>query len=404
VVFKRLGQVDCEGTTACNAAPGLDGPTGVGTPNGLGAFKPLLPKAVISPPGSLRVGVASSFSAAASSDPYPGGSIASYAWSWGDGSAPSSGLSPTHIFATAGAFIVTLTVTDNYGLTSVASTQSVTVSEPTKAEEEAKTKHEEEEAAAKKLREEEAAATKGREEAEAAAKKAEEEAAAEKAHEEEAAAAKKLEEEAVVKARDEETAASKRAEEEAAAKKASEEKATPGKPGEGGQGPGEQSTAKQHEEEAAAKKREEEKSVIGLPLGGTASFKALLAPLVPDAQLAGASLQVSSSGIVIVKVSCPAGESSCTGTVTLRTLHAVSAASAHKAGTKPAILTLTSGSFSVAGGKVRSVALRLSASGRKLLARAHVLGARATILAHDAAGGTHTGAATVTLHLALKAK
>jgi hypothetical protein len=33
-----FGRVDCEGTTACNAAPGFDGPSGVGTPNGLGAF------------------------------------------------------------------------------------------------------------------------------------------------------------------------------------------------------------------------------------------------------------------------------------------------------------------------------------------------------------------------------
>ena len=33
--------VDCEDTTACNAATGFDGPSGVGTPNGLALFKPL---------------------------------------------------------------------------------------------------------------------------------------------------------------------------------------------------------------------------------------------------------------------------------------------------------------------------------------------------------------------------
>jgi len=27
-----LADVDCEGTTACNAAPGFDGPSGIGTP------------------------------------------------------------------------------------------------------------------------------------------------------------------------------------------------------------------------------------------------------------------------------------------------------------------------------------------------------------------------------------
>ena len=33
-----LGPLDCLGTTACDAAPGLDGPAGVGTPNGLVAL------------------------------------------------------------------------------------------------------------------------------------------------------------------------------------------------------------------------------------------------------------------------------------------------------------------------------------------------------------------------------
>lgn len=33
-----LGEVDCQGTTACDAAGGFDGPSGVGTPNGLTAF------------------------------------------------------------------------------------------------------------------------------------------------------------------------------------------------------------------------------------------------------------------------------------------------------------------------------------------------------------------------------
>ena len=36
---KSTGDIDCLGTTACDAAPGFDGPSGVGTPKGLGAFK-----------------------------------------------------------------------------------------------------------------------------------------------------------------------------------------------------------------------------------------------------------------------------------------------------------------------------------------------------------------------------
>jgi subtilase family serine protease len=37
-VNELLGDVDCLGTTACNAAAGFDGPSGVGTPNGLAAL------------------------------------------------------------------------------------------------------------------------------------------------------------------------------------------------------------------------------------------------------------------------------------------------------------------------------------------------------------------------------
>jgi hypothetical protein len=43
--------MDCKGTTVCNAAAGYDGPSGVGTPIGLGAFIPL--SVAIRPPGVL---------------------------------------------------------------------------------------------------------------------------------------------------------------------------------------------------------------------------------------------------------------------------------------------------------------------------------------------------------------
>jgi PKD repeat protein len=122
----------------------------------------------------------------------------------------------------------------------------------------------------------------------------------------------------------------------------------------------------------------------------------------PDATLASTSLSVSSAGALAVQVTCPAGETSCEGTVTLRTLSAVSAAvgkaqAAKKHKSKPAILTLASGSFTVAGGKVASVTLHLSAKARALLARTHLVRAQATLVAHDAAGATHTTQITVTL-------
>ncbi len=37
-INEEFGNIDCEGTSSCNAVPGLDGPSGVGAPNGLGAF------------------------------------------------------------------------------------------------------------------------------------------------------------------------------------------------------------------------------------------------------------------------------------------------------------------------------------------------------------------------------
>lgn len=112
-----LGDVDCEGTTACNAAPGFDGPSGIGTPKGLALFEPLLPKAVISPPASLTAGIAANFSAGASNDPYPGAAITAASWSWGDGTS-GVGVSASHVYGAPGTYTVTLTVTDAYGLSS----------------------------------------------------------------------------------------------------------------------------------------------------------------------------------------------------------------------------------------------------------------------------------------------
>ena len=90
-------------------------------------FKPLRPTAAITPPSSLTQGTASQFSGASSSDPYPGGSISAYSWSWGDGSPDSAGVAPSHTFASTGVYNVRVTVTDSYGLTSIPSTLSINV-------------------------------------------------------------------------------------------------------------------------------------------------------------------------------------------------------------------------------------------------------------------------------------
>ncbi|HEY4897040.1 MAG TPA: PKD domain-containing protein [Solirubrobacteraceae bacterium] len=117
------------------------------------------------------------------------------------------------------------------------------------------------------------------------------------------------------------------------------------------------------------------------PSGGVLAFRA---------SLLGTSLLVTKSGSFGLKVDC-AGQSICVGTVTLRTLGAVSAAK------KKSILTLASGSFSLSGGQVKTVALHLSSKAKALLARSHTLKAKVTILARDSQNASHTMAFTVTL-------
>jgi PKD repeat protein len=66
-----------------------------------------------------------SFDGSSSSD--PDGTIASYSWSFGDGSS-ASGATPSHTYAKAGAYTVKLTVTDNAGL-SASAEHTVTVAD-----------------------------------------------------------------------------------------------------------------------------------------------------------------------------------------------------------------------------------------------------------------------------------
>lgn len=127
-------------------------------------------------------------------------------------------------------------------------------------------------------------------------------------------------------------------------------------------------------------------------------------PPVPDARLASASLTVSRTGTVIVRVSCPAAAVRCSGTVSLRTLEeiALGAHSAARTTNKPdaaAILTLASATFKIAGGASASVKLHLSNVARALLAHAreHTLRVRALVVARDPAGATHTTQTTVTI-------
>jgi PKD repeat protein len=66
-------------------------------------------------PNPAPAGSSVAFSGGGSSD--PDGSIATYSWDFGDGSALGSGATPSHIYAAAGKYTVKLTVTDNGGQT-----------------------------------------------------------------------------------------------------------------------------------------------------------------------------------------------------------------------------------------------------------------------------------------------
>jgi PKD repeat protein len=117
--------------TQCNAAHGYDGPSGVGTPNGLTGFTAMNPKAKITLPSSLALNKKATFKSTKSSDPFPGGTITKSSWNWGDGSKNSSGSSAKHAYKKAGTYAVKLKVTDTYGQTDSSKT-NVTVGEKPK--------------------------------------------------------------------------------------------------------------------------------------------------------------------------------------------------------------------------------------------------------------------------------
>jgi hypothetical protein len=75
-------------------------------------------------------GAAVAFSSAGSSD--PDGTITSYQWTFGDGT-NGTGATPSHVYSSAGNYIVTLTVTDNSGNARRASTSVVVSSSPPNA-------------------------------------------------------------------------------------------------------------------------------------------------------------------------------------------------------------------------------------------------------------------------------
>jgi hypothetical protein len=123
------GGAIASGNGACDAAPGFDGPSGLGTPNGLTMFQKTAPKAAVGGPTTIAHATQGTWNAAGFTDPFPGGAFLKYIWQWGDGTpnTTTTSASANHTYATAGAKTITLTVEDNYDVKGL-TTYPVTVS------------------------------------------------------------------------------------------------------------------------------------------------------------------------------------------------------------------------------------------------------------------------------------
>ncbi|HTW19411.1 MAG TPA: PKD domain-containing protein [Mycobacteriales bacterium] len=129
----NIGLVDCsfprDGSDAtsppvdseCNAEPGYDGPSGVGTPaNGVGLFASTSPKVTVKAPAVLKLHHAATFTATATPR-VSGKTITSITFDFGDGhSKTGTATSATHTYAEAGSYTVTVTATDSADQTSIA--------------------------------------------------------------------------------------------------------------------------------------------------------------------------------------------------------------------------------------------------------------------------------------------
>lgn len=121
-----------------------------------------------------------------------------------------------------------------------------------------------------------------------------------------------------------------------------------------------------------------------LPGAGTLGFQDATPP-TPAAELAALTVTANSSGQILLRVDCPKGVTTCSGTVTLRSVWEVPLASPRRL----AVVTLAHAAFSVREGGQDHVRLRLSALGRALLRRHGKLPVRAVVIARDPAGASH---------------
>lgn len=118
--------VNCAGCHGDDLMGGDEAPSCFACHDGLWPGSDLPPMAVAFGPSAGYVGIAVSFDGSSSLD--LDGTIVSYDWDFGDGNT-TAGASPTHTYAGEGIYTVTLTVTDDGGLTDTATTTvDVTIS------------------------------------------------------------------------------------------------------------------------------------------------------------------------------------------------------------------------------------------------------------------------------------
>ena len=118
----------------CKTAPSSPNGRGVGLPTAPGQVKKC-PVAPAAPPPNQQPAASFTFSCSdlscsfASTSTDPDGAISAYSWTFGDAGS-STAQNPSHSYAAAGSYSVTLTVTDNQGATSAPLSQTVNVTAP----------------------------------------------------------------------------------------------------------------------------------------------------------------------------------------------------------------------------------------------------------------------------------
>jgi hypothetical protein len=134
---------------------------------------------------------------------------------------------------------------------------------------------------------------------------------------------------------------------------------------------------------------------VGVPSGGGGGSTTTQPPQNVSSHFAGLkllarTLKVGPTGRARIPVACPAAaDGACRGTLSLRTVHAITAAGAR--------MKLASARFTVPAGRTSSIPVRISRGGRRALARRHRLAARLTATARDRTNAVKSSSRTVTV-------